>query len=158
METFIHLYSALCSYDNLYLAWRKARKRKTLKEYVLAFETNLEDNLKELQYELETFTYKPSPLTTFVIRDPKTRKISASHFRDRVVHHALCNVIEPILSKSFIHDSFANQKRKGTHLAVKRFEHFIKKVRVQNPNGGGGERNFAMVIPLKRMSATTLIL
>ena len=140
METFVHLYPTLGSYDNLYLAWRKARKRKTLKEYVLAFETTLEDNLRELQHELETFTYKPSPLTTFVIRDPKIRKISASHFMDRVVHHALCNIIEPILSKSFIYDSFANQKGNGTHLAVKRFGHFIKKTKVQNPNGGGGAK------------------
>ena len=141
------MYSTLCSYNNLYLAWRKARKRKTLKEYVLAFEGNLEGNIRELQHELETFTYKPSPLTTFVIRDPKTRKISASHFRDRVVHHALCNVIEPILSKNFIYDSFANQKGKGTHLAVKRFEHFIKKVRVQNPNGGGAKETLLRVCP-----------
>lgn len=140
METFIHLYATLYSYDNLYLAWKKARKGKTLKDYVIDFETNLENNLKELKYELETFTYKPSPLTTFVIRDPKTRKISASHFRDRVVHHALCNVIEPILSKDFIYDSFANQKGKGTHLAIRRFERFLRRVKSKPRFAGGGQR------------------
>ena len=112
-----------------------------MKDYVIAFEANLESNLKELKHELETFTYSPSPLTTFVIRDPKTRKISASHFRDRVVHHALCNVIEPILSKDFIYDSFANQKGKGTHLAMKRFEKFLRKVKAKL-NFAGGETTF----------------
>jgi len=137
METYTNLYPTLCSDENLYLAWRKARKRKTLKDYVIAFESDLDNNLKSLKYELETLTYVPSPLTTFIIRDPKTRKISASHFRDRVVHHALCNIIEPILSKSFIYDSFANQKGKGTHLAIRRFEHFLRKV-MQKPELQGG--------------------
>ncbi|MHB1830334.1 MAG: hypothetical protein ACYCO0_02980 [Candidatus Micrarchaeaceae archaeon] len=80
METYTNLYPALCSDENLYLAWRKARKRKTLKDYVIMFESNLENNLNQLRYELETLTYTPSPMTTFIVRDPKTRKISASHF------------------------------------------------------------------------------
>ncbi len=114
MKTYGNLYNRLCSYDNLHLALMKARKRKTLKDYVIEFESDLENNLLRLKHELESLSYAPSPLTTFIIRDPKTRRISASSFRDRVVHHALCNVIEPILSKGFIHDSFANQKGKGT--------------------------------------------
>ena len=107
---------------------------------------HIASNLKRLKYELETLTYTPSPLTTFIIRDPKTRKISASHFRDRVVHHALCNVIEPILSKNFIYDSFANQKGKGAHLAIKRFEQFLRKIKVQHRRtlGGGGNVNFSI--------------
>lgn len=113
--------------DNLELAFRKARKGKTLKDYVLEFELDLENNLKQLKHELETFIYSPAPLTTFIVRDPKTRRISASHFRDRVVHHALCNIIAPILEKDFIYDSFANQKGKGTHKAIKRFEKFMRK-------------------------------
>lgn len=128
METYKDLYTKLCSCENLELAFKKARKRKTKKGYVIEFEANLEGNLRQLRHELEDFTYSQAPLTTFIIRDPKTRKISSSHFRDRVVHHALCNVIAPILEKSFIYDSFANQKYKGTHLAIKRAQHFIRKV------------------------------
>lgn len=127
MKRYGNLYSQLCSYENLELAFKKARKRKTMKEYVIEFESDLETHLKQLKHELETFTYSPSPLTTFIVRDPKTRKISASHFRDRVVHHALCNIIEPIFEKRFIHDSFANQKGKGTHSAIRRFEKFMRK-------------------------------
>ncbi|MEW6748447.1 MAG: hypothetical protein AB1295_01950 [Candidatus Micrarchaeota archaeon] len=128
MKTYKRLYSRLCSYENLELAFRKARKRKTRKGYVIEFEADLEKNLLQLKQELETFAYRPAPLTLFAIRDPKTRRISASHFRDRVVHHALCNVIEPIFDRNFIYDSFANRKGKGTHAAILRFEHFLRKM------------------------------
>ncbi len=140
MQTYTNLYSKLCSYDNLELAFMKARKRKTLKNYVIEFESNLENNLKQLKYELQTTTYHPAPLTVFTIRDPKTRKISASHFKDRIVHHALCNIISPILEKEFIYDSFANQKNKGTHIAIKRFETFLRKIHpVRQKFSGGGD-------------------
>ena len=133
MKTYNNLYSKLCIYENLKLAWRKARRGKTKKDYVIQFESNLENNLKQLKHELDTFTYSPAPLTTFIIRDPKTRRISASHFRDRIVHHALCNIITSILEKDFIYDSFANQKHKGTHAAIRRFEGVMRKAQA----GGG---------------------
>ena len=142
MKTYGSLYPQLCSYENLELAFKKARKKKTKKEYVIDFESNLKENLNELKQELETFTYRPRALTTFTVRDPKTRMISASHFRDRVVHHALCNIIAPIFEKRFISDSFANQKGKGTHSAIRRFEKFMRKAssngyKLRNGEGGG---------------------
>ncbi len=153
MKRYGNLYSQLCSYENLELAFKKARKRKTMKDYVIEFESNLETNLNQLKHELETFTYSPNPLTTFIVRDPKTRKISASHFRDRVVHHALCNIIEPIFEKRFIHDSFANQKSKGTHSAIRRFEKFMRKTTHNGkpPTGnqhqtGGGQIGFEFTV------------
>ena len=141
MKTYKNLYSSLCSYENLELAFRKARKRKSLKPYVIEFEANLEGNLNQLKAELETFTYAPRPLTTFIVKDPKTRKISSSHFRDRVIHHALCNIISPIFEKQFIHDSFANQKGKGVHKAILRFEKFLRQVS-RNGRHWGGNSNF----------------
>ncbi|KHO47418.1 MAG: RNA-directed DNA polymerase [archaeon GW2011_AR5] len=123
----MNLYNQICSYDNLLLAYRKARKNKTSKWYVHKFEKELERNLAKLEAELRTDTYQPHPLKNFVIRDPKTRTISSSHFRDRVVHHAICNVIEPLFEKSFIHDSYASRKGKGTHAAIKRFDTFKRK-------------------------------
>lgn len=85
-----------------------------------------------MQRELRDQEYKPKPLETFIIRDPKTRKISKSDFRDRIVHHALCNIIEPLIEKRFIYDSFANRKGKGTHSAIKRFEEFKRKASKNN--------------------------
>lgn len=128
MKTFSNLYDKLCSFDNLLRAFKKARKGKSKKWYVKAFEYNLESNLLQLKYELETLTYRPRSLKRFIISDPKTRVIHASHFRDRVVHHALCNIIEPIFDKTFIYDSYANRKKKGTHKALERFDKFKRKV------------------------------
>ncbi|MDP2750440.1 MAG: reverse transcriptase domain-containing protein [Nanoarchaeota archaeon] len=132
MPTHRNLWRELCSYENLELAFKKARKHKTLKRDVAEFEKNLEENLLQIRVDLLFNSYKPMPLETFIIRDPKTRKISKSDFRDRVVHHALCNIIEPIFEKSFIYDSFANRFGKGTLKAVERFDCFKRKVSKNN--------------------------
>jgi retron-type reverse transcriptase len=126
MKTYRHLFDKLCSYENLLLAFQKARKRKTLKPYVIEFEKDLQNNLYRLQWELMTHTYQPKPLTHFTVREPKTRKISASDFRDRVIHHALINIIGPIFESRFIHDTYANRKGKGTKGALDRFEKFMR--------------------------------
>jgi len=121
-------YENIISIKNLVLAWKKARKGKTQKKYIIEFEDHLGKNLKQIQQELENETYFPTILKNFIIRDPKTRKISKSEFRDRIVHHALCNVVEPIFDRKFIYDSCANRKGKGNLFAVKRFEKFQRKV------------------------------
>ncbi len=128
----MQLYNKLISYDNLYLAYQKARKHKTQKLYVIEFEKNLKENLLQLQSELLLKTYQPRPLETFVIRDPKTRTISRSDFRDRVIHHALCNIIQPILERRFIHDSYANIINRGAIKAIKRLEYFKRKISKNN--------------------------
>ena len=97
-----NLYSKVYEWKNLVLAWKKARKDKTNKRYVKRFEANLRENLLKLQQELINKTYKPAPLKNFILRDPKTRKISKSSFRDRIVHHAICNIMVPIFQKGLI--------------------------------------------------------
>lgn len=128
MKTYKNLYPKIYDKKNLVLAWKKARKGKTKKDYVIEFEKEFGKNLKRLYFELKFQIYKPKPLQTFILRDPKTRVISKSNFRDRIVHHALCNIIEPIFDKCFIYDSCANRKKKGNLLAIKRFNKFMKKV------------------------------
>jgi len=128
MKSYKNLYEKIYSYDNLFLAYKKARKGKTKKPYVIEFEANLRENLLQLQKELKEQTYFPKPLVTFILRDPKTRKISKSDFRDRIVHHAIYNIIEPIFDRSFIYDSCANRIGKGNLFALKRFELFKRKV------------------------------
>jgi len=123
-----NLYERIYSIHNLLLAWRRARKGKTKKPDIIEFEKGLAYNLKILHDDLKSQTYKPLPLETFIHKDPKTRKISKSDFRDRVVHHALVRIIEPIFDKTFIYDSCANRKGKGNLFAIKRFELFKRKV------------------------------
>ena len=114
--------------ENLRLAFEKASKNKAHKKYVIDFELNLEEELIKLKRELETFTHKPRQLRKFNIRDPKSRTIHIANFRDRVVHHALINIIGPIFENIFIYDSFASRIDKGTLNAVKRFEKFFKEI------------------------------
>jgi retron-type reverse transcriptase len=128
----MQLYDKLTSKDNITTAYQRAKKRKTLKPYVIAYEKNLKENLSQLQSELIEKNYRPRPLETFIIRDPKTRKISKSDFRDRIVHHALCNIIEPILERTFIYDSYANRIGKGALKAIERFDTFKRKMSKNN--------------------------
>ena len=128
VQTCRNLYDKICTFENLHIAFKKAKKGKRPNPKIAEFQANLEAELLQLKYELETMTYDPRPLKQFVIRDPKTRLISASHFRDRVVHHALCNVIEPIFDKTFISDSYANRKGKGTLAAIMKFDQYKRKV------------------------------
>ena len=121
------MYEQLCSRENLFSAFRKARKGKTKKDYVIKFEKNLDKNIDKLREELISQIYKPKPLRTFIIRDPKTRKISKSRFRDRIIHHALIIIIKDLFEKNFIYDSFANQIGKGTLKAIERFNYFKAK-------------------------------
>ena len=80
----------------------------------------------ELQQELINGRYKPSAYRYFKIFDPKERIISVASFKDRVVHHALINILEPIYERCFIYDSYATRKEKGTHLAINRAQTFLK--------------------------------
>jgi len=91
------------------------------------FHYDLERHLLELQRELAEGSYEPGPYRAFHIRDPKPRLISAAPYRDRVVHHAVCQVVEPIFEASFIHDSYANRVGKGTHKALDRCTHFARR-------------------------------
>jgi len=129
MKTYNHLYPQIASFANLDEAWRKARRGKRTKEAAARFEQNAEGELFQLERELLAHTYRPGPYRTFIIYDPKQRKISAAPFRDRVVHHALCNVIEPIYERKFIHDSYANRLGKGTHRALDRAQTFARRYR-----------------------------
>lgn len=132
MKSHGNLWRKLCSYENLKLAYKKARRHKTTKHYVVEFEKDLKNNLLLLRSELLLHCYRPKPLVSFVIYDPKARRISKSAFRDRIIHHAVCNIIEPILDKTFIFDSYANRAGKGTLNAVNRFDYFKKKASKNN--------------------------
>lgn len=126
MKTYKHLYPQVYDFENLYLAYRKARKGKRGRSQPAMFERVQDDELLNLQEELRAFTYKPGPYHSFHIHDPKKRLISAAPFRDRVVHHALCRVIEPIWENRFIHDTYANRVGKGTHRALDRAQAYAR--------------------------------
>jgi RNA-directed DNA polymerase len=127
MKTYKNIFPTICSYDNLYFAWRAAARGKRTSPEVAAFEYALIDNLLRLEAELRQQRYRPGAYRHFRIRHPKPRRISAAPFRDRVVHHALVRQIEPIFEARFIHDCYACRVGKGTHAALDRCQQFARR-------------------------------
>jgi retron-type reverse transcriptase len=127
MKTHTNLYASVCSFENLLAAAKKAQLGKRFQENVGRFNANLENELVQLQRELLAQTYQPGGYHEFIIYEPKQRMISAAPYRDRVVHHALCNVIAPLFERTFIFDSYANRLGKGTHAAILRYQEFSRK-------------------------------
>jgi retron-type reverse transcriptase len=129
MKRYGNLWVEIVSFANLLTAARQAQKGKRFRENVLEFNYKLEQNLETLKTELESKTYRPRGYKTFEIKEPKPRMISAAPYRDRVVHHALCQVIMPIFERTFIADSYANRVGFGTHRALRRFTEFSRSSR-----------------------------
>ncbi|MEP0924373.1 RNA-directed DNA polymerase [Leptolyngbya sp. ST-U4] len=126
MKRYGYLWDQVIAFENLLSAARQAQKGKRFRDNVLTFNYHLEQELAQLQTELQSKTYQPGTYRTFRVMEPKPRLISAAPYRDRVVHHALCNVIVPIFERSFIADSYANRVGFGTHRALKRFTQFAR--------------------------------
>lgn len=116
-----NLWPQVVNFGNLIEAASRARRRKSRHAAVIQFDYRIEEELIRLMDELIDHTYEPGPHHAFYIYEPKKRMISASPYRDRVVHHALCNVIGPIFERTFTGDSFANRVGYGTHRALRRF-------------------------------------
>jgi len=129
MQRINNLFFRFVTFENLLLAWRKARKGSGISEEIATFFFHLEANLLNLQDELIEAIYIPEPYRYFTIYEPKERQISVATFRDRVVHHALINILEPIYEKIFITDSFATRKEKGTHKAVRQAQIYCRQNR-----------------------------
>src|ERR1700677_504787 len=123
-----HRHDGLCdriaNFRALHEAARRAVKGKRKKPAAASFRSNLERELLSLERQLRSGEYRPGRYTAFEIAAPKKRIVSAAPFRDRVVHHALCAVVEPIFEAGFIDHSFANRTGKGTHAAIAAYERY----------------------------------
>ena len=123
------LFETIASFGNLLAASQAAYRGKRFRPGPAAFQHDLEGNLLRLQEELRDGSYRPGAYRAFWIRDPKRRLISAAPYRDRVVHHAVCRVVEPVFDRTFIFDSYANRLGKGTHRALDRCTAFCRRWR-----------------------------
>jgi RNA-directed DNA polymerase len=119
------------SFEDLVEAYFDCRRSKRNSRSALTFELRLERNLAELYQQLVAGVYKPGPSICFVVTHPKPREVWAADFRDRIVHHLLYNHIGPRFERSFIADSCACIKGRGTLYAAKRLE---TKIRSQTQN------------------------
>ncbi|MBN1407415.1 MAG: group II intron reverse transcriptase domain-containing protein [Calditrichaceae bacterium] len=133
MDTYMRrvgfLFEQVCSFQNLNRAFKKAMRAANNKPVALEFFYNLEQELFSLQTELMDGSYQPAAYRYFTIYDPKERTIAVAPFRDRVAHHAIINILEPLYEKIFIFDSYATRKGKGTHLAIARAQTHLKQNR-----------------------------
>lgn len=116
------------SFEDLVEAYFDCRRTKRNTASALAFESDLERNLVGLFDELAAGAYRPGPSVCFVITRPKPREVWAAQFRDRVVHHLLYNRIGPRFERSFIADSCACIKGRGTLYAARRLESKVRSV------------------------------
>jgi len=127
MKRYGNFFDRLVSFENLMLAARKAFRGKRHRNVVAGFYFNLENEVIDLKNELITDSYVPRNFRVFEIQEPKVRKICSSDFRDRVVHHAICNLLEPIFERRLIYDTYACRTGKGSHIALRRCQEFARK-------------------------------
>ncbi len=121
------LWEQLIGFPNLWLAWRRARRGKARSRGAVLFELDLEQNLVDLQAQLAAGTWSPGAYRLFSIYEHKPRLIAAAPFRDRVVHHAVMNLIEPPLDARLIEDCYACRRGRGTHRAVARYQGWARR-------------------------------
>lgn len=112
-----YFFFSVYDFDNLYGAYKKARRGKRWKDAAIKFEINLIEAILLLQKQLRTRTYTLAPYNVFKVYEPKERLVMSNSYKDKVVQHSLCdNVLEPILTKTFILDNYASQVGKARTL------------------------------------------
>jgi len=112
------LFDGIIDYNNIRLAFLKALRGNRSSPQAAAFCRNLDANLAALRTKLATLNCGWGGYKSFLITDPKLRTISTAPFEQRVMHHAVMNVLEPVFDRPMIRHSYACRKRKGTHAAV----------------------------------------
>ncbi len=123
MKTYGNLWERVIDTEQLYLAYRRARRCKRNSSAMASLAYDLESQLTKLRQELRDGSYRPGGYRSFSIVDPKPRKIYAAAFRDRIVHHSLVAAIEPIFDQTMISDNYACRVGKGTHMALRALDH-----------------------------------
>lgn len=126
MKRHKHLFERFCSFENLHAAAYAAMRGKRGKPPAAFFFAALEEELVALREELREGTYRHGGYHYFRIYEPKERRVAVADFRDRVVHHAVARVVEPLFESRFIEDSFACRPGKGTHAGMRRAARFAR--------------------------------
>ena len=113
------LIQKICDVQNLHEAYYKAARHKRNSLEYLVFREGVERKLEEIRLELLSGNYKPGLYRQFKISDPKERMISAAPFKDRLIHHAIINILEPVFERQLIFHTYACRKGKGTHASAR---------------------------------------
>lgn len=127
MKIYKDIFDKIVSPENLFLAWDKFKSDKRKKRDVQQFEWKLEENIFKLHKDLKNKTYKHEAYSSFYIHDPKQRQIHKAIVRDRILHHAIFNVINPLFESVFIPNSFSCRISKGTHKGVNALNKMLRR-------------------------------
>ena len=132
MKIYKDLYWLIISPATLFRAWDVFKSDKKNKLDVIDFELDLEKNIFDLYRDLKNGNYKHGPYKGFWIHDPKIRRIHKATVRDRVLHHAIFKVLNPIFEPTFISNSFSCRVGKGTHKGMRKVTEMIRTVSKNN--------------------------
>ena len=128
MKRYGRLFERIVSKENIELAYAKAKKRKTWQDSVKAVEQDKERKLETIRQSLLSGSFKTSGYNIKIIHEPKERQIFILPFYpDRIVQHALMNIVAPIWDAMFIRDSYACRKGKGQHAGSRRCMQFVRR-------------------------------
>lgn len=128
MKIYKNLFEKIISLENLFSAWDEFKKDKRNKRDVQQFEWNLEENIFVLHRDLKYHRYKHGAYSSFYIHDPKQRHIHKATVRDRILHHAIFQVLNPVFEPTFIAHSFSCRENKGAHKGVSSLERMARKI------------------------------
>ena len=127
MKRYGNLYDTIISVDNLRLADEKARKGKSKSFGVKLFDKDKENNLQRLHEVLESGKFKTSQYSTFFVYEPKKRKIyRLPYYPDRILHHAIMNIMENIWVGTMTTDTYACVKNRGIHKCANKIKRDLK--------------------------------
>lgn len=124
MKRYGNLYSKMCSIDNIHNAHLNARKGKAHYHEVQMVNNDEEFYLLKIQDMLLNKTFRNSSYTSFMKLDSmKEREIfKLPYFPDRIIHHCIVQILEPIWMKTLIADTYSSLKGRGIHKGVKRIK------------------------------------
>lgn len=126
MKRYKNLEEQILSYDNIVGAFHDTMRKMRYRIPMLWLYNNMEWVLIDTMDRLRDRTWRPRGFREFMIREPKLRMISAPAVTDRLVHHILCRVIEPLLDRRFVYDSYACRRGKGSLAACKRVQYHLR--------------------------------
>jgi retron-type reverse transcriptase len=128
MKIYIDIFSKIVSTENLFSAWDKFKSDKQKKQDVQQFEWELEKNVFQLHRDLASKSYRHGPYISFYIQDPKQRRIHKAIVRDRILHHAVFSILNPIFEPTFISNSMSCRIDKGAHKGIDILDGMIRKI------------------------------
>lgn len=127
MKRIGNIYQKIISVENLQLADKKARKGKGQQYGIQVHDRNQEANILRLHEQLRDRTFKTSEYSTFTVHDPKERLVfRLPYYPDRIVHHAIMNILEPVFVATFTADTYSCIKKRGIHAASRTVQEALK--------------------------------